>query len=168
MIRPIIHTTIRLFLGQVLAVALLTQALTTPALAKDILGTAQDAGTFTILLLAIKSTGLTETLSGPGPITIFAPTDDAFAKLPRESLQNLLKPENKDKLRNILTFHLVDGKATMRDFLGKRLEAATMQGGSLLIDATKGVTVENAKMIKADIVADNGFIHVIDTVMIPK
>lgn len=138
------------------------------ALAKDILGTALDAGTFTILLAAVKSTGLTETLSAPGPITVFAPTDDAFSKLPREELQNLLKPENKEKLRTILTYHVVDGKATSRDFLGKRLEAATMQGGSLLIDATKSVTVDNAKVIKADIVADNGFIHVIDNVMMPK
>ena len=136
--------------------------------AKDIIGTAQDAGTFTILLQAMKAAGLNEVLMQPGPITLFAPTDDTFAKLPRESLQNLLRPENKEKLKAILTYHLVDGKATSRDFLGKRLEAATMQGGSLLIDATKGVTVDNAKVIKADIVADNGFIHVIDTVMIPK
>jgi len=157
---------LRLVIRAVFAVLLLGQA--GLASAKDILGTALDAGTFTILLAGIKSTGLTATLSGPGPITIFAPTDDAFAKLPPETLKNLLKPENKEKLRNILMFHLVDGKATARDFLGKRLEAATMQGGSVLIDATKGVTVDNAKVIKADIVADNGFIHVIDTVMIPK
>ena len=140
----------------------------TGASAKDIIGTAQDAGTFTILLQAVKSTGLTEILSAPGPITIFAPTDDAFAKLPPQTLKDLLKPESKDKLRKILTFHIVDGKATSRDFLGKRLEAATMEGGSVLIDATKGVTIDNAKLIKADIVADNGFIHVIDTVMMPK
>lgn len=136
--------------------------------AKDILGTAQDAGTFTILLAAVRSAGLTEILMAPGPYTIFAPTDDAFAKLPREELQELLKPESKDKLRTILSYHMVDGKATSRDFLGKRLEAATMQGGSVLIDATKGVMIGNAKLIKADIAADNGYIHVIDTVMIPK
>jgi len=148
--------------------AFFAQGLAREAVAKDILGTAQDAGTFTILLAAVKSTGLTEVLMGPGPLTIFAPTDDAFAKLPREQLQNLMKPESKEKLRAILLFHLVDGKATSRDFLGKRLEAATMQGGSVLIDATKGVTIDNARLIKADIVADNGFIHVIDTVMMPK
>lgn len=150
-----------------LAIAL---SLATPSLAraKDILGTAQDAGTFTILLATVKAAGLTEILAGPGPLTIFAPTDDAFAKIPREALQNLMKPENKEKLKAILMHHLVDGRATSRDFLGKRLEAATMQGQSLLIDATKGVTVDNAKMIKADIAADNGFIHVIDTVLIPK
>ena len=149
-------------------VAFFSGALAREAAAKDILGTAQDAGTFTILLAAVKSTGLTQVLMGPGPITVFAPTDDAFAKLPREQLQNLMKPESKEKLRNILLFHLVDGKATSRAFLGKRLEAATMQGGSVLIDATKGVMIDNAKLIKADIVADNGFIHVIDTVMMPK
>ncbi len=157
---------LRLVIRAVFAVLLLGQA--GVASAKDILGTALDAGTFTILLAGIKSTGLTPILSGPGPLTIFAPTDDAFAKLPPETLRNLLKPENKEKLRNILLFHLVDGRATARDFLGKRLEAATMQGGSVLIDATKGVTIDNAKLIKADIVADNGFIHVIDTVMMPK
>ena len=138
------------------------------ALAKDILGTAQDAGTFTILLGAVKSTGLTEILSGPGPITIFAPTDEAFAKLPAPKLKELLMPENREKLRKILSYHIVDGKATSRDFMGKRLEAATIEGDSLLIDATKGVMIDNAKLIKADIVADNGFIHVIDTVMMPK
>ena len=158
MIRPLIRV--------LFAAAILMQA--TAVQAKDIIGTAVDAGTFTILLAGVKSTGLTEILSGPGPITIFAPTDDAFTKLPPETLKNLLKPENKEKLRNILLFHIVDGKAAARDFLGKRLEAATMQGGSLLIDATRGVMVENAKVIKADIIADNGFIHVIDTVMMPK
>ena len=139
-----------------------------PAHAKDLLGTAQDAGTFTILLNAVKSTGLTEILSAPGPITLFAPTDDAFSKLPAETLKDLMRPESRDKLRRLLAYHIVDGKATSRDFLGKRLEAATIEGGSVLIDATKLVTIGEAKLIKADIVADNGFIHVIDTVLMPK
>lgn len=151
------------------AAAALCSALTAgSAMAKDILGTAQDAGTFTILLQAVKSTGLGEILSAPGPITIFAPTDDAFAKLPPDTLKDLLKPESKEKLRKILSYHIVDGKATSRDFLGKRLGAATIEGGSVLIDATKGVTIDNAKLIKADIIGDNGFIHVIDAVMMPK
>ena len=150
------------------AAALFATVCTARAEAKDILGTVQDAGTFTILLQAVKNTGLTETLSAPGPITIFAPTDDAFAKLGPEMLKDLMKPESKEKLRTILSYHIVDGKAVSRDFLGKRLEAATIQGGSLLIDATKGVTVDNAKMVKADIMADDGFIHVIDTVVMPK
>ena len=165
MIRP---RRVRSLLAALLPALVLLMGQPLVAHAKDIIGTAQDAGTFAILLQAMKAAGLNEVLMQPGPITLFAPTDDTFAKLPRESLQNLLRPENKEKLKAILTYHLVDGKATSRDFLGKRLEAATMQGGSLLIDATKGVTVDNAKVIKADIVADNGFIHVIDTVMIPK
>jgi uncharacterized surface protein with fasciclin (FAS1) repeats len=138
------------------------------ARAKDLMETAQDAGTFTILLAAVKATGLTPILTGKGPITLFAPTDDAFSKLPRATLEGLFKPENKDKLKDILTYHVVMGKVTSRDVLGKRLEAATAEGGSLLIDGNRGITVDDAKVIKADIVADNGFIHVIDTVVIPK
>lgn len=157
-------------LAAILAVLVLMAApvLTGTARAKDVIGTAQDAGTFTIFLAGLKSTGLIDLLSEPGPFTLFAPTDDAFAKLPRESLQKLQQPENKEKFKKILIHHLVDGKATARDFLGKRLEAATMGGDTLLIDATKTVMVDSAKVIKADIVADNGFIHVIDTVLIPK
>ena len=138
------------------------------ARAKDLIGTAQDAGTFTILLAAVKATGLTPILTGNGPITLFAPTDDAFSKLPRATLEGLFKPDNKEKLKNILTYHIVIGRVTSRDVLGKRLEAATAQGGSLLIDGNHGIQVDDAKVIKADIVADNGFIHVIDTVVIPK
>lgn len=151
-----------------LAALVFTSAAASPARAKDLLGTAQDAGTFTILLGAVKSTGFTDILSAPGPITIFAPTDDAFSKLPPQTLKDLLKPEGKEKLRQLLAYHIVDGKATSRDFLGKRLEAATIEGGSILIDATKTVMIGEAKLIKADIVADNGFIHVIDTVLMPK
>jgi uncharacterized surface protein with fasciclin (FAS1) repeats len=136
--------------------------------AKDLLETAQDAGTFTILLAAVKATGLAPILTGKGPITLFAPTDDAFSKLPRGTLEGLFKPENKEKLKDILTYHVVMGRVTSRELLGKRLEAATAEGGSLLIDGNHGITVDDAKVIKADIVADNGFIHVIDTVVIPK
>jgi uncharacterized surface protein with fasciclin (FAS1) repeats len=152
------------------AVAALAAALmfSGAAQAKNILDTAADAGTFTIFLAAIKMAGLTETLSQPGPITVFMPTDDAFAKLPRPMLEGLLKGENRDKTRAILTYHLVLGKVTSREVLGKRLEAATAQGGSVLIDATRGITVDTAKVIKADIIADNGYFHVIDTVMMPK
>ncbi len=135
--------------------------------AKDILETATDAGTFTILLAAVKAAGLTPLFQGKGPITLFAPTDDAFAKLPKATMESLLRPENKEKLQHLITFHLVMGRVTSRDFMGKRLEAATAEGGTLLIDATKGILVDDAKMIKSDLVADNGFIHVIDTVMMP-
>ena len=153
-----------------LAIAVVAAGLLLPGAsqAKDILETATDAGTFTILLAAVKAAGLGPTLTGKGPTTLFAPTDDAFAKLPKGTMENLIKPENKEKLQHLLTFHLVMGRVTSREFLGKRLEAATAEGGTLLIDATKGIMVEDAKVIKADLVADNGFIHVIETVMIPR
>jgi uncharacterized surface protein with fasciclin (FAS1) repeats len=149
--------------------AVLMMGCSSAAMAKDILGTALDAGTFSTFLTAVKAAGLTQTLSGPGPFTIFAPTDDAFAKLPRESVQKLLQTENKEKLKQILIHHIVDGRATSRDFLGKRLEAAAMDGSSLLIDATKTtVMIDGAKVAKTDIIADNGIIHVIDTVLAPQ
>ena len=157
-------TPLRMFAAGVVAACLM---LSGPSEAKDIIETATDAGTFTILLAAVKAAGLGPTLTGKGPITLFAPTDDAFAKLPKGTMENLLKLENKEKLQHLLTFHVVMGRVTSREFLGKRLEAATAEGGTLLIDATKGIMVEDAKVIKADLVADNGFIHVIDTVMIP-
>lgn len=152
-----------------LAVAVVAASLLLPgaAQAKDILETATDAGTFTILLAAVKAAGLGPTLTVKGPMTLFAPTDEAFAKLPKGTMENLIKPENKEKLQHLLTFHLVMGRVTSREFIGKRLEAATAEGGILLIDATKGIMVDDAKVIKADLVADNGFIHVVDTVMIP-
>lgn len=151
------------------AVVVLAALLVLPgtARAKDILETATDAGTFTILIAAVKAAGLTALLQEKGPMTLFAPTDDAFAKLPKGTTENLLRPENKEKLQHLITFHLVMGRVTSRDFLGKRLEAATAEGGVLLIDATKGIMIEDAKMIRADLIADNGFIHVIDTVIMP-
>ncbi len=152
-----------------LAVAVVAACLMLPAAsqAKNILETATDAGTFTILLAAVKAAGIGPTLTGKGPMTLFAPTDDAFAKLPKGTMENLLRPENKEKLQHLLTYHLVMGRVTSREFMGKRLEAATAEGGILLIDATKGIMVDEAKVIKADLVTDNGFIHVVDTVMVP-
>ena len=152
-----------------LAVAVVAACLMLPAAsqAKNILETATDAGTFTILLAAVKAAGIGPTLTGKGPMTLFAPTDDAFAKLPKGTMENLLRPENKEKLQHLLAYHLVMGRVTSREFMGKRLEAATAEGGILLIDATKGIMVDEAKVIKADLVTDNGFIHVVDTVMVP-
>jgi uncharacterized surface protein with fasciclin (FAS1) repeats len=152
------------FIAAVLAACL---AFSSVSQAKDIVETATDAGTFTILLAAVKAAGLGPILAGKGPMTLFAPTDDAFAKLPKGTMENLLKPENKEKLQHLLTYHLVMGRVTSRDFLGKRLEAATAEGGILLIDATKAIMVDDARIIKTDLIADNGFIHVIDTVVIP-
>ena len=151
------------------AVALLgVQAvMTTPAAAKTIVETAREIGTFDILMRAVKAAGLTETLNSPGPYTLFAPTDDAFGKLPRGTVETLLKPENKEKLKAILTHHIVAGTILARDVMGKRMEASTVQGGLLTIDATRVTMIENARITKFDIEADNGMIHVIDTVLLP-
>jgi uncharacterized surface protein with fasciclin (FAS1) repeats len=149
-----------------LAAAVIAAA--SPALARDVLGTIQDAGAFSLLLQAVKAAGLTETLSGPGPITLFAPTDDAFGKIPRATLESLFKPEGKQKLKEILTYHVVAGAVLSRDVAGKRLEAQTVQGGAVLIDATRSLTVDGAKITRPDMRADNGVVHVIDTVLMPK
>jgi len=139
------------------------------AKAADIVDTAVAAGSFTTLVTALKAAGLVDTLKGPGPFTVFAPTDDAFAKLPAGTVQDLLKPENKAKLIKILTFHVVPGKVTSKDLAGKTLKVKTVEGGELSIDATKGgVTVDGAHVIKADIDTSNGVIHVIDAVLMPK
>jgi uncharacterized surface protein with fasciclin (FAS1) repeats len=157
---------IRGFAFAVLAV--LASMTAVPVSAKPLLETASDAGTFTVLLAAIKQAGLAETLSGPGPFTIFAPSDDAFGKLPKATYEALFKPENKQKLREILTYHMVVGSVLARDFSGKRLEAQTMEGEPLLIDATRTLMVGNARVTETDVKADNGIIHVIDTVQMPK
>ena len=136
--------------------------------AKDIVETAAEAGTFNTFLMVARNTGLIEILESPGPWTVFAPTDDAFAQLPTGELRDLLKPQNLEKLGAIIRHHIVAGEVTSRDILGKRLETITVDGGILLIDATKNVMVEDARVVKADVIADNGFIHVIDTVIMPK
>jgi uncharacterized surface protein with fasciclin (FAS1) repeats len=133
---------------------------------KDILGTALDAGTFSIFLAGVKAAGLENFLAGEGPLTVFARTDDAFAKLPRGAIQELLRPENRGRLRALLMRHVVVGRVVARDFLGKRMEAATADGALLLIDATKSVAIDNARLVKADVAAANGIVHVIDTVLI--
>lgn len=143
------------------------RAQTPSAPPRDILGTALDAGTFTIFLAGVKAAGLNEFLAGEGPVTVFAPTDDAFAKLPQGTVQTLLRPESRDRLRALLMHHVVAGRVVARDFLGKRMEAATADGALLLIDATRTVTIDGARLIKADVAADNGIIHVIDTVLMP-
>jgi len=126
------------------------------------------AGQFETLVAAVQAAGLVETLSGPGPFTVFAPTDEAFAKLPAGTLEDLLKPENKDTLVSILTYHVVPGKVMSADIAGKVLEPATVQGQTLDIDATDGVQVDDATVVTADVEAENGVIHVIDAVMMPQ
>ena len=135
---------------------------------KDIVDTAVSAGQFNTLVAAVKAADLVTTLKGDGPFTVFAPTDAAFAKLPAGTVENLLKPENKDQLIAVLTYHVVPGKIMAADIAGKKANVATVQGSSLAVDATDGVMVDNAKVVAADIGASNGVIHVIDTVVLPK
>lgn len=135
---------------------------------KTIVGVAEHVGGFDTLVAAIKAAGLEETLAGDGPFTVFAPTDAAFAKLPAGTVEDLLKPENKDKLIAILTYHVLPGKVMAADVTGKKLTPATVQGSTVSVDGTTGVMVDNAKVVKADVMAKNGVIHVIDTVILPK
>ena len=142
-------------------------ALSPAATAADIVDTAI-AGKFNTLVAAVKAAGLVDTLKGPGPFTVFAPTDEAFAKLPEGALEDLLKPENKVKLQSILTYHVVPGKVMSRD-AAKLSSAKTAQGSSINIKATEnGVMVNDARVVKADIPASNGVIHVIDKVILPE
>lgn len=138
------------------------------AKAADIVDTAIAAGSFKTLVTAVKAAGLVETLKGKGPFTVFAPTDEAFAKLPAGTVENLLKPENKNQLVAILTYHVVSGKVMSKDLVGKKTMAKSVEGGEISVDATDGVKVDNAKVVKADIEASNGIIHVIDAVIMPK
>jgi len=140
----------------------------TAAMKADIVDTAVQAGSFKTLVAAIKAAGLVETLKGKGPFTVFAPTDNAFAKLPKGTLEMLLKPENKAKLQAILTYHVVSGKIMSGQIAGKRAMVKTVQGGELTVDATRGVMIDDANVVKADIVTTNGVIHVVDKVMLPK
>ena len=136
--------------------------------AKDIVDTAVGAGSFNTLVAAVKAAGLVDTLKGKGPFTVFAPTDDAFKKLPPGTLDDLLKPENKEKLKGILTYHVVPGKVMAKDVV-KMKSAKTVNGQSVTISMKdKDVMVDNAKVTKTDIVCSNGVIHVIDAVVLPK
>ena len=150
------------------AVLLIVPATFAQAGTKDIVDTAAGAGQFNTLVAAVKAAGLVDTLKGKGPFTVFAPTDDAFAKLPKGTVEDLLKPENKEKLVAILTYHVVPGKVMSGDIAGKKADVKTVQGSNIAVNATKGVMVDNAKVTKPDIVATNGVIHVIDTVVMPK
>lgn len=134
------------------------------AQAKDIVDTAVAAGNFKTLATALQAAGLVDTLKGVGPFTVFAPTDAAFAKIPKADLDALLK--DKAKLTAVLTYHVVAGKVMAKDVKAGKVK--TVQGSELTVSTTGGVTVDNAKVTATDIVADNGVIHVIDTVVIPK
>ena len=132
---------------------------------KDIVDTAVAAGSFKTLASALQAAGLVETLKGQGPFTVFAPTDEAFAKIPKADLDALLK--DKAKLTAVLTYHVVAGKVMAADVV-KLKQAKTVQGGMLKIDTSKGVKVDNANVVKTDIETSNGVIHVIDAVVMPK
>jgi uncharacterized surface protein with fasciclin (FAS1) repeats len=135
---------------------------------KDIVDTAVAAGSFTTLAKALTAADLVATLKGPGPFTVFAPTDEAFAKLPAGTVENLLKPENKAMLRRVLTYHVVSGKVMAADVV-KVSSAKAVSGDMLSIKAGGGtVTVEEARVVKTDIGASNGVIHVVDAVLLPR
>lgn len=139
-----------------------------PVKAGDIVDTAATADQFSTLVAAIKAAGLVDTLKSNGPFTVFAPTNEAFAALPEGTVENLLKPENKDQLIAVLTYHVIPGKVMSYDIAGKKAQVKTVQGSALSIDATMGVMVDNATVTTADIITSNGVIHVIDTVVLPK
>jgi uncharacterized surface protein with fasciclin (FAS1) repeats len=134
------------------------------ATAADIVDTAAGAGQFNTLVAAVKAAGLVDVLKGPGPFTVFAPNDAAFAKLPPGTVDALLK--DKAKLASILTYHVVPGKVMAKDVKAGKVKTA--QGSMLTIKTDGGVMVDNAKVIATDVAADNGVIHVIDTVVLPK
>jgi uncharacterized surface protein with fasciclin (FAS1) repeats len=158
-------------IASVLGLSLLTLTLAANAgtmAKKDIVDTAVAAGDFKTLAAALQAAGLVDTLKGPGPFTVFAPTDEAFAKLPPGTVDNLLKPENHDKLVAILTYHVVPGKVMAKDVV-KLHEAKTVNGKDVTIMTEGGkVMVDNANVVKTDIACSNGVIHVIDSVILPQ
>ena len=149
---------------KLITAAILTIGLTGGALAKDIVDTAVAAGTFKTLDTALQAAGLIDTLKGKGPFTVFAPTDAAFAKIPKDQLDALLK--DKAALTKVLTYHVVAGKVMAKDVKAGKVK--TVQGSELTIATAGGVTVDGAKVTATDIAADNGVIHVIDSVVMPK
>ena len=154
-------------LSKFVAAAIIAGSVAVPAKAADIVDTAVAAGSFKTLVAAVQAAGLVDTLKGEGPFTVFAPTDEAFAALPAGTVEDLLKPENKDKLVKILTYHVVAGKVMSTD-LKDDMMAKTVQGGEVKIDLDNGVMVNDATVTAADIAADNGVIHVIDKVILPN
>ncbi len=142
----------------------LTAGATFAASAADIVDTAVKAGNFKTLVAAVQAAGLVDTLKGPGPFTVFAPTDAAFAKIPKATLDGLLA--DKAALTKVLTYHVVPGKVMAKDVKAGRVK--TVQGTEVTLATSGGVTVDGAKVVAADVAADNGVIHAIDTVIMPK
>lgn len=157
---------LRKFLMATAATAVLAGAAMAQDSTSDIVDTAVAAGDFTTLVAAVQAAGLVDTLKGEGPFTVFAPTDAAFAALPDGTVDTLLKPENKDQLVSILTYHVVPG-AVMSSDLTEGMSAATVQGGEVTFTLDGGAKVNDASITSADIAASNGVIHVIDAVIMP-
>jgi uncharacterized surface protein with fasciclin (FAS1) repeats len=156
------------FMGLALSLALVGTASADSLPDKDIVDTAVSAGSFKTLVAAVQAAGLVDVLKSEGPLTVFAPTDEAFAKLPAGTVENLLKPENKDKLVAVLTYHVVPGRVTSEQVVGLR-SAKTVNGQELKITNKDGaVMIDNAHVTAVDIPATNGVIHVIDSVVLPK
>jgi len=149
------------------AIALVTACVPMTPRAPDIVDIAASKDEFSTLVAAVTAAGLVETLKGDGPFTVFAPTNEAFAALPAGTVENLLKPENKDKLISILTYHVVPGAITSDQLAGKRQDVATVQGSTVHVDGRSGVKVNKSRVTSADISASNGVIHVIDKVLLP-
>jgi uncharacterized surface protein with fasciclin (FAS1) repeats len=151
----------------IVAAAMVASVVQAQPAGKDIVDTAVAAGSFNTLAKALQAADLVDTLKGAGPFTVFAPTDEAFAKLPQATLEDLLKPENKAKLRRILTYHVVAGRVMAADVM-KLKSAKAVSGDTIAINANGGtVTVDGARVLKTDIKASNGVIHVIDSVILP-
>jgi uncharacterized surface protein with fasciclin (FAS1) repeats len=159
------------FKRNILATGVLSAGLSVGALSvmgDDIVDTAVSAGQFTTLVAAVQAAGLVDTLKSEGPFTVFAPTDEAFAKLPAGTIDTLLMPENREQLAAILTYHVVSGKIMSADIAGATTSVNSVQGSALAVDATNGVRINDAMVVVADIETDNGVIHVIDTVLLPE
>lgn len=163
---------VKMFAIFVLTALVMTAAASTTTIVdaqtKDLVGTAVAAGSFKTLAKALQAADLVTTLKGSGPFTVFAPTDEAFAALPAGTIENLLKPENKAKLQRLLKYHVVPGKVMAADVV-KLQSAKAVSGDTLtIVTRTGGVMVDNAHVVKTDITASNGVIHVIDAVVLPK
>ncbi|MDG3087107.1 fasciclin domain-containing protein [Vibrio hannami] len=138
------------------------------AMKKDIVDTAVESGSFNTLVAAVQAAGLVDTLKGDGPFTVFAPTDEAFAKLPEGTVDSLLLPENKEQLIAVLTYHVVPGKVMASDVVGIN-SAATVQGQNIMVSTSgNSVMIDNANVVATDVLASNGVIHVIDSVILPR
>jgi uncharacterized surface protein with fasciclin (FAS1) repeats len=151
---------------KLVAATIVAASVVGPVRAADIFDTALEAGSFSTLVAALQAAGLVETLKGAGPFTVFAPTDEAFAALPAGTVEDLLKPENKDQLVAKLTYHVLSRKVMSTD-LYDDMTAITVQGDGVTIDLDNGVMVNDATAVAADVVADNGVIHVINKVIFP-